>query len=60
MAESAERKGRLSWISRRGNTRDMPLQKGWLKVTDAVKLPLPDTSWMSNPISRQSMMEWLN
>ena len=59
LAEACERKGRLRWISRRGGSRDMPLPKGWLSVDEALKLPLPDTSWMTNPLKRERFTEWL-
>ena len=59
LAEACERSGRLRWISRRGGSRDMPLPKGWLCVDEALKLPLPDTSWMTKPISRECCTEWL-
>ena len=59
LAEAGERSGRLRWLSRRGGTRDMALPKGWLSVDEALKLPLPDTSWMSNPIKRESFTDWL-
>ncbi len=59
LAEACERNGRLRWISRRGGARDMPLPKGWLSVDEALKLPLPDTSWMTNPIGREQVTAWL-
>ncbi len=60
LAEACERSGRLSWISRRGGLRDMPLPNGWLSVGEALKLPLPDTSWMASPIQRERFTEWLS
>lgn len=59
LAEACERKRRLRWISSRGKSRDMPLPNGWLNVTEAMKLPLPDTSWMTNPIKRERFTKWL-
>ena len=59
LAEACERSGRLRWISRRGGTRDMPLRNGWLSVVEALKLPLPDTSWMTNPVTREQLTEWI-
>jgi hypothetical protein len=59
LAEAAEQSGRLRWISGRGGSRDMPLPKGWLSVDEALKLPLPDTSWMTNPVKRERLTEWL-
>ena len=59
LAEACERKRRLCWMSRRGGSRDMPLPKGWLSVGEALELPLPDTSWMTNPIKRKRFTQWL-
>jgi hypothetical protein len=59
LAEACERNGRLRWVSRRGGSRDMPLSKGWLRVDKALKLPLPDTSWMTSPIKRERFTAWL-
>jgi hypothetical protein len=59
LAEAAESSGRLRWISQRGGTRDMPLPNGWLTVEQAMQLPKPDTSWMKNPIKRESLTKWL-
>jgi hypothetical protein len=38
----------------------MPLPRGWLTVREAMRLPLPDTSWMPRPISRRRFTGWLN
>lgn len=59
IAQSAESRRCLTWISQRGAARDMPLPNGWLTVEKAMKLPLPDSSWMKNPIKRQSLAKWL-
>ncbi len=37
----------------------MPLARGWLTVTDALRLPEPDTSWMSSPLKRRDFMGWI-
>lgn len=59
LAEACEQKRRLRWISSRGKPRDMPLPKGWLTVHEALKLPLPDTSWMTRPLRREQITNWL-
>ncbi len=59
LAEACESSGRLRWISRRSGSRDMPLQNGWLSVVEALKLPLQDTSWMTNPVTREQLTEWI-
>ena len=59
LAEACERKGRLNWITRKGTVGKMPLRGGWLTVREARALPLPDTSWMSDPPSREHALDWL-
>jgi hypothetical protein len=60
LAEIAEERAELAWISRTGNRRRMPLDRGWLKVSDAARLPLPDTSWMHAAPSRDRYTGWLD
>jgi hypothetical protein len=50
---------KLTWISNRGYPQRLPLPKGWVKVEEALNLPLPDTSWMSNPWPRSKFSGWL-
>ena len=50
---------KLTWISNKGYPQRLPLPKGWLTVEQALKLPLPDTSWMSNPWPRSKFSGWL-
>jgi hypothetical protein len=50
---------KLTWISNRGYPQRMPLPKGWVTVEEALNLPLPDTSWMSNPWPRSKFTGWL-
>ncbi len=59
IAQTAETKKSFSWKTQKGTTSSMPLARGWLSVRDALKLPEPDTSWMSNPIPRKSFSAWL-
>ena len=49
----------LRWTSNRGYPQRLPLPKGWVTVKEALKLPLPDTSWMSNPWPRSKFSGWL-
>jgi hypothetical protein len=60
LAEACEHNHRLRWISGRGKPRDMPLPKGWLSIDEALTLPLPDTSWMTNPMKRERFTKWLD
>ncbi len=47
----------LSWISR--NERINTWHAGrWLSVPEASALPLPDTSWMPDPLERESFTDW--
>ncbi len=50
---------RFTWLTRKGTPSTMDLRKGWLTVAEAMKLPLPDTSWMTKPIPRSASTEWL-
>jgi hypothetical protein len=59
VAEEAERRGRLLWITQRGRVGTMPLGHGWRCVGDACRMPLPDTSWMGDPPSRQGCLAWV-
>ena len=59
IALEAERRGELLWITRRGTTGRMPLGQGWRSVEEALRTPLPDTSWMSDPPAREDFTAWL-
>jgi RNase_H superfamily len=58
IAEAAERQRKFEWITRKGTKSKMPLPKGWLTVSEALTLPEPDTSWMSNPLKRRNFTAW--
>jgi hypothetical protein len=49
----------LRWISNRGRPQRLPLPQGWIPVEQALRLPLPDTSWMSNPWPRAKFTGWM-
>lgn len=59
IALKCEKQRRFRWITGRGKSSSMPLPDGWLTVAEARQLPQPDTSWMSNPISRKRFTGWL-
>jgi hypothetical protein len=59
LAQACERARQLAWVTQRGSLRQMPLRSGWLTVTEAGALPLPDTSWMSDPPSRDRYLRWI-
>ena len=59
VAQLCEERGSFAWTTRRGTTGLMPLGNGWLTVREALELPEPDTSWMSNPLPRGNFTDWL-
>lgn len=59
LAETCEAQRKLQWITRRGTKSSMPLTHGWLTVREAMKMPPPDTSWMSSPMRRSDFTAWL-
>ena len=59
VARKAETRRSFKWTTRKGTASSMPLPRGWLTVEAAARLPLPDTSWMSDPPSRGDFMSWL-
>ena len=59
LARAAEDVGELGWISRAGRKQELRLPYGWLSVKDALALPEPDTSWMTDPIPRDSFTGWI-
>ncbi|HUT11957.1 MAG TPA: ribonuclease H-like domain-containing protein [Thermoguttaceae bacterium] len=59
LAVACEKQSRFRWVTRRGTTQSMALPGGWLTVDAAMKLPQPDTSWMSKPIPRRNFTGWL-
>jgi hypothetical protein len=60
VALKSESQKSFAWTTRRGTVSTMPLSKGWLSVDAANRLPLPDTSWMSAPLSRDDYLSWLD
>jgi len=59
LARACEERGYLHWITRRGSIGKMALRSGWLTVREALALPEPDTSWMSDPWPRSRFTAWL-
>jgi hypothetical protein len=59
LARACEAVGELRWIARSGRMPCMALGKGWLTVREALGLPLPDTSWMSDPWTRERFTGWM-
>lgn len=49
--------GVIKWTSKKG--RPMTARVGpWLSVREAIRLPLPDTSWMTTRLTRETLTEW--
>jgi len=59
LAVECQRRRQLSWISQRGRPSQMLLSSGWLTVDECLSLPRPDTSWMTNPIQREDVLQWM-
>jgi hypothetical protein len=59
LATACESRGELRWVARSGKVRSMVLPEGWLTVVDALRLPLPDTSWMDSPWPRERFTGWM-
>ena len=49
----------LEWMSQRGNVQRIGLSNGWYTVEDAYDIPEPDTSWMTDPPTREDATAWL-
>ena len=60
VARKCELSRQLTWITQRGKAKQLGLPDGWLTVEAAYHLPLPDTSWMSDPMSRDDSVRWLS
>lgn len=58
VALAVEREHKVAWTSNSGRPNVCPIQ-GWLPVRDALALPEPDTSWMSDPWPRTKFTVWM-
>ena len=59
LATTGEASGMFRWVARSGKVRSMALSEGWLAVSEAQRLPLPDTSWMDDPWPREKFTGWM-
>lgn len=59
LAEAADSKGAFEWTSRRGRRQRLTLRNGLLSVKEAMLIPQPDTSWMTDPIPRERFTGWM-
>lgn len=60
LAQSVEQQHQLRWTSRSGRLQRLPMHNDWLTVRQALELPDPDTSWMSDPWPRSKFTAWLD
>ena len=60
LATECESQRHLQWTSNTGRQRFFNLPDGWKTVKEAMELPLPDTSWMTDPIPRNTFTAWLS
>lgn len=58
LADFIDSKGHMTWTSNAG--KKQTLRTELITVKDALKLPEVDQSWMSNPKSRKSYLEWMD
>lgn len=59
VAEKTERLGYLTWISRSGRQNALMLPFGWATAAECLRLPEPDTSWMTSPMKRSDFVSWM-
>jgi hypothetical protein len=58
VALKVEEIGLVEWTSQKGRRNFIDIAQ-WLTVTEAQALPLPDTSWMTNPVDRGQFTAWI-
>jgi predicted PolB exonuclease-like 3'-5' exonuclease len=59
IAQMCDQRRSFRWVTRKGSVSSIHLPDGWLSVDEALRLPEPDTSWMSTSIPRQRFTHWL-
>jgi len=57
LAEAVEQACQLRWTSKAGKPTAARVPR-WLTVTEALELPLPDTSWMTKAWTREKFIGW--
>lgn len=58
VALRAEKLRGVTWIARSGRRNVVPMQR-LLTVRECLSLPMPDNSWMQNPLSRSRFTAWM-
>jgi hypothetical protein len=56
--EKATQLGAVNWITKKGKYSHMPLFRDFKTVKECLEFPLPDTSWMDNPLTREEFYAW--
>jgi hypothetical protein len=59
LARAVEYNKYIRWLSNRGKMQRIEFPNGLLSVEECRQLPLPDTSWMSDPPTREQFTDWL-
>ena len=59
LAEEIENYRYLRWNSNRGRRQHISFPKGLLTATECLEVDEPDTSWMTNPPTRQQFLDWM-
>lgn len=58
LAQAVDNAGYLGWTARSGRPNTWHRGNKWLTVKEALKLPTPDNSWMTDPWPRSKFHEW--
>lgn len=58
VAKSVDWKGSLQWSSNSGRSQQVSFPDGWRIVNQVIPLPLPNTSWMTDPMKREGFYQW--
>lgn len=57
VTEAVELNKGFNWIAKSGRLNSVAIPV-WLTVVEAMQLPLPNTSWMQSPITREEIAGW--
>jgi hypothetical protein len=60
LAKLCEARGFLSWLTRSGRLRNLPIPKGWLTVKQARNLPEPANAWYFSQWNRNKFTGWMD
>ena len=58
VAEEVEQRGQIRWRTRSNKPNRVAIPT-WLTVSEALKLPKPDNSWMRDPLTRERFTGWM-